>query len=224
MPRPLPAKHMAQAKNVDSYEAFFKCPRGHRLPHRVKGKGRCAPFDCCESKDGAHGVVRQEARAANAEALAYAEETMELKDRAEKMRAWHDAHPLPKLPPPPKMTSVREYVEKRIEQSLPLAVERRIRVATLVPGHEGENAARELLNRGGFGERPEIRNQFNGPVLIIGTADQMKAQSPYASQGKQLPEVPHVVDGEVLAQSSVADSSGDDATSAPVAVEEGEGT
>lgn len=216
------AKHIQQPKNGDSYTAFFRCPKGHHLPHRVKGKGRCAPFDCCLAKDGAHGVVRQSEKAQQAEALSYAEETMELKDRAERMRAWNDAHPLPELPKPPKLTSVREYMEKRIEQSMPLALERRIRVATLDPGHAGELAARELLNRGGFGERPEIRQQFNGPVLLVNvTAEQMKSQSPYASQGKPQPEVAHVVDGEIVAQLDASNARGDDAPSAPRSVETG---
>lgn len=217
------ANSMPQPKDSDPVSGFFKCPRGHKLPHRVKGKGRCAPFDCCEARGGAHAVVRDADKADHAEALAYAEETMELTEMKDRMRAWNEAHPVPELPPPAKTSSIREYMEKRLEQVAPLALERRIRKAVLDPGHAGEQAARELLNRGGYSERPELKANYQGPVLIVNiSAEQMKAQSPYASQGKQLKE-PHHVDGEIVAEVDAEDAARNDAPGTPAHVARGEG-
>lgn len=216
------ANHIKQPANRDVLSGFFKCPANHNLPHRVKGKGRCSPFDCCEAKDGAHGVVRTHNKEAKAESLEYAEATIELAGMKNTMQAWNEAHPVPELPPPPKTSSVREYMEKRMEQVAPLALERRIRKLVLDPGHQGEVAAREMLNRGGYGERPEVRQTFQGPVLIVNvTADQMKAQSPYSSQGKELP---HVVTGQVVAEKFDEDSRGERTASVADSLAEGEST
>lgn len=188
---------MKQMRDDDPQSAFFTCPKGHKLPHRTK-RGRCAPFDCVEAKDGAHGVVRQEEKKNHAEALAYAESTAKLIEMRDGMRAWNEAHPLPEVPQPPKTNSIGEYMKKRLEQIAPLALERRVRIAMLDPGHQGEVAARELLNRSGYTERPEFQQTFNGPVFIVGDAKTIALQSPYAAQGK-LSNTTHaeVIDGEV---------------------------
>lgn len=203
------AKFIRQPAEKTVLAQFFECPAGHALPHRVKGKGRCAPFDCCLAKGGAWGVVRTEDKANHAEALAYAEETAELLERRDRMRAWNDAHALPSLPAPPKSETMAAYIEKRLEQAAPIALERRIRRMMLDPGHEGEAAARELLNRGGFTERPEMKLSFNGPVLIVGSAAEIAARSPYAVQGKsQSPRSLEITDGQVVRRSA-DDSEGD---------------
>lgn len=195
------ATTIRQPPDSNPLSAFFACPKQHKLPHRVKGKGRCSPFDCCEMKGGAHAVVRQHEKQNHAEALAYAEETAKLSEMKDRMNAWNEAHPIPEVPPPPKTNSIREYMTKRMEQIAPLALERRIRVALLDPGHQGEVAARELLNRGGFTERPEVHTTFSGPVFIVGDAAQIAAQSPYAAQGKLSDRSrTEVVDGSITVE------------------------
>lgn len=213
---PTKTKHMKQPTDSDPLSAFFSCPSGHKLPHRTK-KGRCAPFDCVDAKGGAHAVVRTHERQNHSEALAFAEETAKLVEMKDRMAAWNAVHPLPEVLAPPKTNSVREYMEKRLEQSAPLALERRIRIALLDPGHQGEAAARELLNRSGFSERPETRAEFSGPVFIVGSAEQVRLMSPYAVQGKQLPRE-GVVDGTLVEEVGGSGS----ARATPAAVAEGE--
>lgn len=154
-------------------DLLLKCPRGHPLPKRVKGRGRCTPDECCVAVGGAHGAVKVAHAAgpmAVAETNGFAEETERLLDARGRMTAWDKHHPLPKLGEPPKLKqgqSVFQYLRERTAQAAPLALERIIRKALLVPGPQGDAAADNILDRVGFTRKGDAPIEFNGPVSII---------------------------------------------------------
>lgn len=126
-----------------------------------------------------------------------------LQEFAVRREAWDAVHALPPVPEAPLLTStssVAEYMRKRLQQLAPVMLERRIRTAILDPGAKGDEAAREVLNRAGFTERPEGRVEFNGPVLIANMqpgqlpwhtkkGDEHGLQDP-AGGDRSLPEAP----------------------------------
>lgn len=190
---------------------FFTCPRKHKLPHRVKGKGRCSPFDCCDARTGAHGVVRQEQKRQLKEASAYAEETAKLMTLKDRMRAWNEVHAVPVLPPPPPdaTTSIQQYMKKRMEQAAPLALEMKLRKMALDPDHAGLAQADDVLDRAGFTRNPGQVTGDRGPVYIL-NFDPAK-HSPYEAQ-KRLNETTtkDAIDGEYREESNVITGDGDD--------------
>jgi len=153
-------------------EFFTHCPRKHKLPNRQK-HGRCTPDECCIAGDGAHKAVK-EAHALRgydkARVQAYAEETEHLLDAKGRMAAWDDQHPLPKLATLPEFkpgSSVFQYLRERTAQAAPLALERIIRKALLVPGPAGDAAADNILDRMGFTRKGDAPVEFSGPVNIV---------------------------------------------------------
>lgn len=148
---------------------YFTCPVGHPLPRRSK-KGRCTPLECCEGTNSLWKKVRTEVNEGLKKATAYAEETAVLVEQEDRMAAWNKAHPLPPMPVAAavsKKLSVREYMKQRLEEVAPYMLERRIRMAALMPDSRGEKAAMELLDRAGFTRRPEAEVRYEGPVLIM---------------------------------------------------------
>lgn len=172
---------MAIKTMAAALEAFFTCPKGHKLPHRRGRKGRCSPFDCCQAKGHAWAVVRAAEKQQLAETSAYSEETMRLREARDRMRAWNEAHALPQLPPPPKrMGTVQQYLKERMDQVAPLMLEMKIRKAMLDPSEGGLRQADDLLDRQGTTRNPGQTAATGGPVLILNFNPQ--EHSPYEAQ------------------------------------------
>lgn len=112
-----------------------------------------------EKPEGIVEAVVQEARAAEAIVLsrAYAERG-----------ARQALHPLPEEPAPPPLTEDhRGYVEKRLEQLAPLAVEELAFELKFGSTEARREAARDVLDRVGFGKNRQVDGGRNGPVLIV---------------------------------------------------------
>lgn len=209
-------------------ELLLTCPRGHKLPKRVKNRGRCTPDECCVSTTGAHGAVKVAHAAgpmAVAETNGFAEETERLLDARGRMSAWDQHHPLPRLGEAPKLKqgqSVFAYLRERTAQAAPLALERIIRKALLVPGPQGDAAADNILDRVGFTRKGDAPIEFNGPVSIINLDPSrvplLRQKADVEGEFKQLPPQGAVhgeqVSGDEEGESDVAASAGDDGAGA----------
>ena len=173
-----------------------RCPRGHLLPHRLVW-GRCSPQDCCDPETTARTRERQlgkdETKAYQdavaltprgleglaitqegspeeaARVMARQEEALAVLRAVGIMEARQAIHPMPDLPPPPDLRTVgpRAYVQQRLEDVAPLALERKIYLARFHPGLVGDQAAEELLDRSGHGRRQEGQPDLRGPVVFV---------------------------------------------------------
>ena len=172
---------------------FMRCPTGHALPHREIW-GRCTPLDCCDygqpgtqaKPNAAPGPYQHEQDilpqglegeatkrdvpdvAEAAATQAQAEEALSLMRHLGIRRAREFLHPLPELPVPPVLREVgpRAYVRQRLDDIAPYALEKRIHDLLYHPGERGVAAARELLNRAGYGEQVQASPEFRGPVRV----------------------------------------------------------
>ena len=174
----------------------YRCPRGHLLPHRLVW-GRCSPQDCCDPETTARTRERQlgkdETKAYQdavaltprgleglaitqegspeeaARVMARQEEALAVLRAVGIMEARQAIHPMPDLPPPPDLRTVgpRAYVQQRLEDVAPLALERKIYLARFHPGLVGDQAAEELLDRSGHGRRQEGQPDLRGPVVFV---------------------------------------------------------
>lgn len=159
-----------KSKPREGGAGLFQCPKGHTLPHRVLGRGRCTLDECCVQALGPHNAMRKALQKENREAQAFAEETESLLDQRGRMAAWDAIHPLPKITAPPELKageSVHKYLRARAQQAAPLALERIIRRALLQPGASGDAAADNILDRVGFSRKSEPSIENNGPVFIV---------------------------------------------------------
>lgn len=144
------------------------CPGGHELPRRVKWLARCTA-DECGGPANARPVSAAQLQSVE-ETKGFAEETEQLLDARGRMAAWDAQHPLPKVTQAPEFkrgSSIFQYLRDRTAQAAPLALERIIRKALLVPGPAGDAAADNILDRMGFTRKGEAPVEFNGPVSII---------------------------------------------------------
>jgi hypothetical protein len=120
------------------------------------------------------------------------------------MAAWDDVHPLPKPATAPVFKqgdSVFKYLRERTAQAAPLALERIIRKALLVPGPAGDAAADNILDRMGFTRRGDAPVEINGPVSIINLDP---SRIPLLAQKTQVKQI----QGEVLTRRTQGDVHG----------------
>lgn len=134
-------------------------------------------------------LKRQAGDPAEAErVMAQAAEALEMMRRIGTMAARAAIHPLPEVPPPPDLKKLgpKEYVKQRLQDVAPLALERKILAMRFDPGPKGDAAAEDILDRAGYGRKPEVKEHPRSPVQISLSVGQ---QLPYDLQGK-----PQVVD------------------------------
>lgn len=139
------------------------CPNGHELPHVLVSGARCSPLDCAELEL----VEKQQALAPKGPGSAEELQVSLMAELNARKAAWDALHPLPRVAEPEVSPTHPEYVQRRLKQVKPLALERRIRRAIHDPGKDGEEAASELLDRAGHTRKPEGDINFNGPVVVV---------------------------------------------------------
>ena len=169
------------------------CPNGHELPHVLVSGARCSPLDCAELERDAkqQAIVPAPLQAEDVEAALLAELT-------ERKQAWDALHPLPRVEEPEVAPNHPDYIQRRLKQVKPLALERRIRRAIHDPGKEGEEAASELLDRAGHTRKPEGDINFNGPVVVV---NMPPSKLPWTTK--------EFIDGAVVKGKEVGDDEGE---------------
>lgn len=173
------------------------CPKGHELPNVLVSGARCSPIDCAVAEHDESKRVAVDAALVPAEKDLREELLAELTLRKE---AWDTLHPLPRVEEPEVGPNHPEYIQRRLKQVKPLALERRIRRAIYDPGKEGEEAAAELLDRAGHTRKPDGDINFNGPVVVV---NMPPSKLPWTT-GKGL-----VVEGEKVPESEASDADGE---------------
>jgi hypothetical protein len=196
---------VAAAQPRPTGAGLFQCPKGHPLPHRILGRGRCTLEECCVQALGAHGAMRKALQKENREAQGFAEETEHLLDQKGRMAAWDAIHPLPKITAPVAQKpgeSVHAYLRARAAQAAPLALERVIRKMLLQPGTSGDAAADNILDRVGFSRKTEATIENNGPVFIVNFDP---SRIPLLSQQAQV-QAGTTVEGELVSTTQTGES------------------
>lgn len=128
----------------------MKCPQGHTLPNKANNLS-CRPDICgADIGRGKRPIELPEGNLPPAQALAKAE-AMEL------------------LIPTPEFTTVEDakaYVEKRIPELAPKAIDRIALDLLYGSAADARKAAYEILDRAGFGKR-EANVAAGAPIIIV---------------------------------------------------------
>jgi hypothetical protein len=178
----------------------MKCPKGHDLPHSVN-KVQCAPNACASDNVPVFGNVVKEKKskqrprnemkqltAASVEVVDLAKADMsaavslkdeDAKEEVKKLGRAVSRYEARKayMKTPEKIDDPKTYVEKRLEEMLPDAVDRLGFDLKLGDEDASRAAAKDILDRSGFGKR-DGQALPGAPIVIVMGGQESKAYSP----------------------------------------------